>query len=515
MGTLKGDRGGNAGTWDAIVIGSGIGGLTAAALLARYGWRVLICEAYARPGGAAHGFDWQGFHFDTGPSFYCGLNDPKSCNPLRQVLAVLGESIATVAYDPVGYYHFPDATFPAFGNRDRYRQAIAEISPAGARQYAAFERRMLELYAGLRRVPSLALRSDWQGIFLLWRYAPALVQLLPQLGAIAGSVGEIAAETVADPWTRRLIDVECFLLSGLKAAGTIAPEMAFVLGERDACAIEYPVGGSRAIVAALVRALERWGGTLRTQARVERVLVKNGRVRGVRLKNGEELAAAIAISNATIWDTYDRLLAPEDLPAAARQRALQTPAVESFMHLHLGIRADGLADLTGHHAIVLDGDRDIADPGNTCMVSIPSVWDASLAPPGHHAVHAYTLESYAGWQRDAGYDRRKREKAETLYRALERVIPDIRDRVVAERIGTPLTHARYLNRYRGSYGPAIAAGTATFPGCRTEVRGLYRAGDSTVPGIGVPAVAASGILCANTLAAPHQTQALLDLLENS
>ena len=502
-------------TWDAIVIGSGIGGLTAAALLARYGWRVLVCEAYARPGGAAHGFDWQGFHFDTGPSFYCGLDDPKSCNPLRQVLAVLGESIATVAYDPLGHYHFPEATFPVFGNSDLYRQALSEISPAGARQYEAFERRMLELYAGLRRVPAFALRSDWQGLFLLWRYVPALLQLLPQVGIIGGSVGAIADATVTDPWTRRLIDVECFLLSGLKAAGTIAPEVAFMLGERDACAIEYPVGGSRAIVAALVRALERWGGELRTKARVERILVENGRVKGVRLQNGEELATAIAISNATIWDTYARLLAPEDLPAAVRQRALQTPAVESFMHLHLGIHADGLEGLTGHHVVVLDRDRDIATPGNTCMISIPSVWDPNLALPGHHAIHAYTLEPYGDWQRNAGYDRRKREKAATLYRALERVIPDLRKRVVVERIGTPLTHARYLNRDRGTYGPAIAAGTATFPSCHTEVRGLYRTGDSTMPGIGMPAVAASGILCANTLAAPHQTQALLDRLENS
>jgi phytoene dehydrogenase-like protein len=133
------------------------------------------------------------------------------------------------------------------------------------------------------------------------------------------------------------------------------------------------------------------------------------------------------------------------------------------------------------------------------MISIPSVWDATLAPEGHHVIHAYTLEPYAGWERNAEYEQKKREKAQTLYRALERIIPDIRERVVLELIGTPLTHAYYLRRYRGSYGPAIEAAKGMFPGCHTPIRGLYRVGDSTMPGIGVPAVAASGILCANTL----------------
>ena len=190
---------------------------------------------------------------------------------------------------------------------------------------------------------------------------------------------------------------------------------------------------------------------------------------------------------------------PEDLPSSFREPALATPAVESFMHLHLGIRSDGLEGLSGHHVVVLDGDIDIAVPGNTCMISIPSVWDSSLAPSGHHVVHAYTLESFSGWQKDESYPQRKREKAESLFLALERVIPDIRQRITLELIGTPLTHARFLRRYQGTYGPAIVAGKGSFPGPQTPIPGLYRVGDSTMPGIGVPAVAASGVICANTL----------------
>jgi phytoene dehydrogenase-like protein len=183
------------------------------------------------------------------------------------------------------------------------------------------------------------------------------------------------------------------------------------------------------------------------------------------------------------------------------------------MHLHLGIKANGLENFTGHHVVVHDSNQDISVPGNTCMISIPSVWDATLAPEGHHVVHAYTLEPYAGWERNHGYEARKQEKAQSLYRALERVIPDIRERVVLELIGTPLTHAHYLRRYQGTYGPAIVAGKGMFPSTQTPIKGLYRVGDSTMPGIGVPAVAASGILCANSLVSVQEMAELLDGLK--
>ena len=496
--------------YDSVIVGSGIGGLVTGALLARYGKRVLICESHTIAGGAAHSFTRQGFHFDSGPSFYCGLADRDSLNPLQQVLNVLGESLDTVPYDPLGYYHFPEGTFAAYANASRYRQEVAKFTPEGAIQLAKFERRLLNIYAGLKQLPPLALRADWQLIpVLLKYYGLSILSLLPKLGAIASSVGDLMDLDVSDPWVRRLIDLECFLLSGLNAHGTVAPEVAFMLGERNRSPIDYPVGGSGAIADALVRGLKRWGGKLRLGTHVDRILVESGRVQGVRLRGGEVISAPTVISNATIWDTYRHLLDPQDLPSQYRQDSLETPAVESFMHLHLGIRADGLDLLSGHHVVVHSSDREITVPGNTCMISMPSVWDANLAPSGHHLIHAYTLEPYEGWQRDEGYDRRKREKAKPLFRAIERVIPDARSRIVLELVGTPLTHQRFLRRDRGTYGPAIAAGQGTFPSCHTPITGLYRVGDSTMPGIGVPAVAASGILCANTLVSPQQTEDLL------
>ncbi|MEM6448687.1 MAG: NAD(P)/FAD-dependent oxidoreductase [Cyanobacteria bacterium P01_D01_bin.105] len=510
---------------DAVIIGSGLGGLVAGSLLARYGRRVIICESHAIPGGAAHAFTRRTaagtFTFDSGPSFYCGLAEIGSANPLSQVLSVLGESLEAIAYDPFGYYHFPEGTLPVYGNGENYRQAVETFSPGAAAQLEALETRLLKIYAPLKAISPLALRADLKLLpLLLRRYPQAVAQMLPSLPDLDRSMAQVMEKAVPEgvnPWLKRLLDLECFLLSGMKCEETVAPEMAFMFGERTQSVIDYPIGGSGAIVEALVRGFKRWGGALRLNAHVEQVLIEQGVAKGVVLKSGEKILAHTVISNATIWDTYARLLDPADIPADARAKALETPSVDSFMHLHLGIRADGLTSVPIHHVVVHDSDVDITVPGNTCMVSIPTVLDPQQAPSGYYTVHAYTLEPYDSWK---GLDRQcerykqlKREKADILYRAVERIIPDVRSRVELELIGTPLTHSRYLRRHKGTYGPAIASQEGRFPGGKTPIQGLYLVGDSTLPGIGVPAVAASGILCANSLVTLKESAGLLTLLE--
>ncbi|WP_159786074.1 phytoene desaturase family protein [Sodalinema gerasimenkoae] len=495
---------------EVVVIGSGIGGLVAGSLLARYGKSVIVCESHTLPGGAAHGFSRKGFHFDAGPSFFCGLGEGPSLNPLRQVLDALEVSLDTIPYDPLGEYHFPDGTFPVYCDRDRYYEEIAQVTPHGAKEYRELERRLNKLYNGIRQIPTLALRSDWQALpFLLQNYPGALLKLLPIAGLTQKTVGEIMDTCVRNSWVRRTVNLECFLLSGLKSYGTIAPEMAFMYGERHHTKVDYPRGGSGAIVQALITGLEKWGGSLQVRSHVEKILVESGQVTGVRLRNGDILKAPIVISNATVWDTYRKLLSGHHLPPGYRKEALELPRLNSFMHLYLGIRADGLDSLGGHHVVLLDNTLDVNVPGNTCMVSIPSVWDSNLAPPGYHSLHCYTLEPYKSWKLDANYEERKQQRSQSLYRALERIIPDIRDRIEFEMVGTPITHERFLRRYQGTYGPGIPPIQGIFPLNHTPLPGLYRVGDTTMPGIGVPAVAASGILCANSLVSPQQTLQLL------
>ncbi len=114
-------------------------------------------------------------------------------------------------------------------------------------------------------------------------------------------------------------------------------------------------------------------------------------------------------------------------------------------------------------------------------------------------------------RRSQEYAQQKSLRAEVMWQALQRIIPDIRQRCDVTLVGTPLTHERYLRRHRGSYGPAIRAGVGLFPSPRTPIPGLLCCGDSTFPGIGLPAVAASGMMTANTIAPIHKHLQMLNL----
>ena len=134
-------------------------------------------------------------------------------------------------------------------------------------------------------------------------------------------------------------------------------------------------------------------------------------------------------------------------------------------------------------------------------------------------VHAYTAgnEPWEVWENvlpgTPEYEQLKEERSQCLWRALERIIPDIRSRAEVALVGTPHTHARFLRRHKGTYGAAISARNGSFPGPGTDLLGLFRCGDSCAPGIGVPAAAASGMIAANTLAPVWRHLKLLDDLK--
>ncbi len=180
---------------------------------------------------------------------------------------------------------------------------------------------------------------------------------------------------------------------------------------------------------------------------------------------------------------------------------LYTPHTHTHTHTH----APGLDDLEMHHIVVNSWQHGVDAEQNVVLISIPSVVDPSLAPPGKHTLHAYypATEPYEPWatleRGSAAYTEYKEVRARALWDAVQRVIPDIKARVEIEMVGTPLTHKRFLRRHKGSYGPAVKAGQGVLPGPSTPVPGLLCCGDSTFPGIGLPAVAASGTIAANSL----------------
>jgi phytoene dehydrogenase-like protein len=209
---------------------------------------------------------------------------------------------------------------------------------------------------------------------------------------------------------------------------------------------------------------------------------------------------------------------------------LNIEMLPSFVHLNLAFKmTDDLIDSLPHdfqlnYVSVKSWDLGVDAPQNIALISIPSVVDPSVAPDGYIVLHAYApaTEDHALWAGlkpgTAEYESFKEERTAFLWDAIERIIPDARSRAVIKMSGSPLTHARYLRRKNGTYGPLTDAWKGGLGGApdllpgqkRTDIaEGFWCVGDGTFPGIGVPAVAASAWLAANALVDVEEQETVL------
>ncbi|MFM7634921.1 MAG: phytoene desaturase family protein [Cyanobacteriota bacterium] len=510
---------------DLVVIGSGLGGLCAGALAARHGLEVVVLEAHGSPGGAAHGFRRQlapgTFHFESGPSLWAGLSGWPSTNPLAQVLRAVGEAVPVRQYRDWGLL-LPEGRLTVGVGLEPFLAVLQELRGADAvEQWRRFMAWLEPCCRAARALPLLNLRSDTGLAAGLGAQALQRLGQAPALARLGGGFGALARRQLSDPFLLHWVDLLCFLISGQSMEHTSSAAMATLFGEwfEPEARLDYPIGGSPAVVAALVRGLEKHGGQVRLGCAVKRILVEGQRAVGVVLHNGETLRCRRGvISNASPWDTL-ALLEPDELPPRWRQRQADTPACGSFLHWHLALESSpAIEALPLHHVWVGDWERGITAERNMAVLSMPSLLDSQLAPAGHQVLHGYTPanEPWELWRHlkrgSPAYTALKAERCSLFHRVIEPLIPDWRERLVIELQGTPLTHQHYLRVQRGSYGPAWPADRGPFPSGRTPIPGLVLCGAGVFPGIGVPPVAVSGAMAAHSFVPVRQQRQLLDEL---
>ena len=534
------------GTTDIVVVGSGIGGLCAGALLEKLGYSVTVVESHDRVGGCAHGFERKTkegvFNFDSGPSLFSGCSAPSS-NPLRQILDAVGvDDLDWKTYKAWALY-FPDgkdfATFrSSCGDAKDFGEELAKF---GGPQERIYWKRLLEVNENLGHVigalPPIVLRPDPIGA--VQTAAPYLKRRLDPLKFAKFGLSDLpflkldpsgpfsnlleAAKIPKTSMTYRWFDFLAFALSGLPATATSAAACSFMIKEffSDNATMEYPVGGSQAIADSLAKKC----GTVLLKSHVTEILVdEQHRASGVRLADNTIRHATVAvISNAGVWNT-EKLIKNIDIKDIKAPPPKKTPPTPSFMHLHVAFAAketDASWNHTMHHIIVNDWNLPIDAEDNLVFIAIPSVLDPTAAPTGYHTLHAYlpATEPYERWQnldrKSQEYKSLKEKRSGALWRAVERFIPDIKDRQVLSMAASPLTHERYTRRYQGTYGPAWQAGKDSFPGHASSIPRLFCCGDSTFPGIGVPAVAGSAIAAAFSIASVTQHKRLLKEMDDS
>lgn len=588
---------------DVVVVGAGMGGLCCAGLCAKYGLETICVESHDAAGGVAHSFDRFGsqtnnvpFRFDSGPSLLSGMSQEKdSTNPLRQVLDALEVSVDWKTYD--GWMVHDQADGRSFkvatGDQGMFEEQLEQKSGKETRrQFESFKNHILQP-KGIAEIsayiPPMALRSGLSNIASLFDYWLPFLSIGTKGLSLTGPFSKLLDDNnVDDPFVRKWFDYLAFALSGLDASHTQAAAVAYMMMDlhKPGAVLDYPMGGMDALIQALVTGLQQHNGTLLLDSRVDQFLLDNqAQCHGVRLHDGRVIRTRKGVvCNAPLWNMA-RILqdSKTDAPIvqerieAVQDRANQMTMTGSFMHLHLGIPKDGLPDNLECHHSVLDFSKDVTAEQNMVIISIPTVFDPSLAPEGYHIVHAYTAacDNFEDWQaflpdqkesgkvgespnagassiyaRSNEYQTLKEEKAQVLWRAIECVIPDVRERAKRKGsvslIGTPLTHRRYNQRYKGTYGPSHAPGRDVWelPGATTEIKGLFACGDTTFPGalivcllflellfktkqnshcslfltyvlgIGLPGVAASGTIAANTLTSvAKQRQLMAELRE--
>ncbi|MEA5570197.1 carotenoid isomerase [Calothrix sp. UHCC 0171] len=489
--------------FDAIIIGSGIGGLVTATQLATKGAKVLVLERYLIPGGSAGYFEREGYRFDVGASMIFGFGERGTTNLLTRALAAVGENLETIPDNVQIHYHLPNG-LELKVERD-YQQFLENLTAHFPHEKQGIRSFYDECWRVFNYLNSMDLLSLEEPRYLLRTFLQHPLSCLGLARYLPLNVGDIARKYIKDPNLLKFIDIECYCWSVVPAAMTPMINAGMVFSDRHYGGVNYPKGGVGQIAQRLVQGLQRFCGKIIYQSRVTQILLEKGCAVGVKLANGDIYYARKVVSNATRWDTFGKLLSAPQIPINESKWQQKYQKSPSFLSLHMGVKAEVLPMGTECHHILLADWRKMMDAEGTIFVSIPTLLDPDLAPKGHHIIHAFTPHWFADWQglSPSDYQRQKERIAAGIIERLEKIFPGLDAGLDYLEIGTPRTHRRYLGREDGTYGPIPRRklyGLLGMPFNRTAIPGLYCVGDSTFPGQGLNAVAFSGFACAHRIA---------------
>ena len=505
------------GRFDAIVIGSGIGGLTVAVLLAREaGQRVLVLERHYTPGGYTHSFRRPGFEWDVGVHYIGEVGDERS--QLRAIFDYLSEGELQWAAmgDVYDRLVFPQRTFEYLTGRDRLEQGLIEQFPRQRDHIARYLQAVEDCVSSSERffveksLPGpLAWLSGWflRRGFLRWARRTTH-EVLSHLG-IAGDLSSVLTGqggTYGLPPGQSSFAIHAIVTRHYQNGGF------------------YPVGGASRFAATMIPSIQRTGGEVVVRAAVERILVEHGRAMGVVMEDGREIRARRVISNAGVHNTYLRLLPDSTRVQSLRERVSKLAPSIPFLNLYVGLGAtDQQLDLPNSNIWVYPGpdhDRNLARFLDDPQAPLPMVYisfcsrkEPTFAErfPNHATIQMLCPASYEWFkpwehlpwkQRGEEYERRKSQFADRLRETLEQQVPQVQGHIQHAELSTPLT-----NRHFAGYAVGEPYGLAHTPQRFLErrllrpaspIRGLYLTGQD-VSTISVVSAMVGGVSCASAI----------------
>ncbi|MGI9104222.1 MAG: phytoene desaturase family protein [Terriglobales bacterium] len=495
--------------WDAVVIGSGLGGLSCAAAFARQGFKVLVLEQHDKPGGYATSFKRPGgFEFDA--SLHSTTVNERG--GIYNLIPGFPE-IADVEFVP--HPTLFRAIFPGHDirvpNRDLqgYLDILIKAFPAEKDGIIALFKDMRGLQQDFRNL------SAARGNVEMSRFPLEF----PHLFRYAGSTWQqIIDPVIKDAKLRGIISAQ-WGYYGLPPSKLASVYYGMPLYGYLTAGGFYPKGRSQTISNALVQFIETCGGRVLLNNKVEKILRRNGAAYGVRTSDKHDHCGTVVVSNANAYDTFHRMLEAEAVPKEYLAKLDGYSVSLSSLQIFLGLKRDLVHDLGVKDAEIFyntgydpEADYKAALAGESetrgfCVTLYDNIY-RGYSPKGKNTINILTLAGYEHWKtfeadyrngNKAAYNKEKERVANLMIQKAEEVLlPGLSKAIEVKEIGTPLTNIRYTGNYRGAiYGfdqTLDNSGSRRLPH-KTPVKNLYLTGAWTSPGHGYGAVIPSGLAC--------------------
>jgi phytoene desaturase len=475
----------------AVVIGSGFGGLAAAIRLGARGYRVTILERRDAPGGRAYVIRDRGFVFDSGPTI---ITAPFLFEDLwRLVGRRLADDVTLRPIAPAYELRFNDGyRLECFADAARMRAEVARHFPQDLAGYDTFMKHSATLCAvAFEQLGNLPFDSPWE-----------MLRLVPSILRLRGyrSLHGLVASHVRDPRLRFALSFHPLFVGGNPFTTSAIYGLIAHLEQR--WGVHFAMGGTGSLVQGLVKLIELQGNAIRYGSEVVQILVEGGSAHGVRLADGECIAADIVVSNADAAWTYRHLLSDTPRRHWTDHRVAKARYSMGLFVWYFGTSRTYPA--VPHHSILIGpryeallhdifARKHLADDFSLYLHR-PTATDPSLAPPGADTFYVLApvpnLKSGTTWAQQAEpYRKRIEEFLET------QLLPDLAESVVTSHVMTPQDFHTQLLAYQGAaFGmePILSQSAWFRPHNRSEeVAHLYLVGAGTHPGAGLPGVLSS------------------------
>ncbi len=475
-----------------VIIGGGIAGLCAGVYLRKCGFETEILEMHTIPGGLATAWKKGGYTFENCVHWLVGSKPGGTMNTWwREVFDI--DRITFVDHDVFQVVEKGAESISFFTDPDRLESELRAKAPedaAAIKEFVGFVRKLTGFSFGMGESLPAKLAD--------------LVRMVPYLPALAKyrkvTLGDFA-KGLRNPLLR------AFFASALPELSYMAIPFSLAwMAQKDA---GYPVGGSLKLIGLITDNFKKLGGRIRFKARVERILVENGKAAGVRLEGGEEVRADIVVSAADGHATIFDMLEGKFVDDRIRKIYETYKPFPSYLQVSFGVQAP-LKDEPGHIALLLDAPLRIDPETETDSVAFRIFnFDPTFAPAGGTAVVSdittYNNKYWTGLRDNEArkYEGEKKRVAEAVSRVFEKRFPKAKGKIKVVDVSTPATVIRYTGNWRGSMEGWLmtpATGIKMLPFSLPGLRDFYMVGQWISPGGGLPAGLMTGRMVSRRIA---------------